>query len=114
MNLKPPSKIELHKSFDENYPTNKPATKKVNLSSIRATAYTVADLQVATESFSPDNLVGEGSFGRVYRAQLSDQKVCSVPLFENFLSRGERTHFRPSLSQHLYSVHSIEPNSTYS
>jgi len=78
MNLKPPSKIELHKSFDENDPTNKPATKKVNLSSIRATAYTVADLQVATESFSADNLVGEGSFGRVYRAQLSDQKVLAV------------------------------------
>lgn len=78
MNLKPPSKIELHKSFDENDPTNKPATKKVSLSSIRATAYTVADLQVATESFSADNLVGEGSFGRVYRAQLSDQKVLAV------------------------------------
>ncbi|RLN40121.1 hypothetical protein C2845_PM01G17400 [Panicum miliaceum] len=78
MNLKPPSKIELHESFDENDPTNKPATKKVNLSSIRATAYTVADLQEATESFSADNLVGEGSFGRVYRAKLSDQKVLAV------------------------------------
>ncbi|RCV44433.1 hypothetical protein SETIT_9G373600v2 [Setaria italica] len=78
MNLKPPSKIELHKSFNENDPTNKPVAKKVNLSSIRATAYTVADLQVATESFSADNLVGEGSFGRVYRAQLSDQKVLAV------------------------------------
>ncbi|TKV95693.1 hypothetical protein SEVIR_9G379100v4 [Setaria viridis] len=78
MNLKPPSKIELHKSFNENDPTNKPVAKKVNLSSIRATAYTVTDLQVATESFSAYNLVGEGSFGRVYRAQLSDQKVLAV------------------------------------
>ncbi|KAL6878224.1 hypothetical protein ACP4OV_012394 [Aristida adscensionis] len=78
MNLKPPSKIELHKSFDENDPTNKPVTKKMNLSSITATAYTVADLQVATESFSADNLVGEGSFGRVYKAQMSDQKVLAV------------------------------------
>ncbi|OEL36067.1 Protein STRUBBELIG-RECEPTOR FAMILY 6 [Dichanthelium oligosanthes] len=78
MNLKPPPKIELHKPFDENDPTNKPVTKKVNLSSIRATAYTVADLQVATESFRADNLVGEGSFGRVYRAQFSDQKVLAV------------------------------------
>ncbi|CAN6312445.1 unnamed protein product [Urochloa humidicola] len=78
MNLKPPSKIEMHKSFDENDPTNKPVAKKVNPSSIRATAYTVADLQVATESFSADNLVGEGSFGCVYRARLSDQKVLAV------------------------------------
>lgn len=82
MNLKPPSKIELHKSNDENNP--KPVVKKVNLSSIRATAYTVADLQVATGSFSADNLVGEGSFGRVYRAQLSDQKVCSVNFIRQF------------------------------
>ncbi|CAL4931437.1 unnamed protein product [Urochloa decumbens] len=78
MNLKPPPKIDLHKSFDENDPTNKPVAKKVNPSSIRATAYTVADLQVATESFSADNLVGEGSFGHVYRARLSDQKVLAV------------------------------------
>lgn len=80
MNLKPPSKIELHKSFDENDPTNKPPAKKVNLSSITATSYTVADLQIATESFSAGYLVGEGSFGRVYRAQFRDQKVCSVTL----------------------------------
>ncbi|KAF8698693.1 hypothetical protein HU200_034943 [Digitaria exilis] len=45
MNLKPPSKIELHKSY-ENDPTNNPIVKEVNLSSIGATAYTVADLQV--------------------------------------------------------------------
>lgn len=77
MNLKPPSKIELHKSY-ENDPTNNPIVKEVNLSSIGATAYTVADLQVATDSFSADNLIGEGSFCRVYRAQLSAQKVCSI------------------------------------
>uniref|UniRef100_A0ACD5YLM4 Uncharacterized protein n=1 Tax=Avena sativa TaxID=4498 RepID=A0ACD5YLM4_AVESA len=79
MNLKPPSKIDLHRSMDENGRLNKSvATKKANLSSIRATVYTVADLQVATESFSADNLIGEGSFGRVYRGRLSDQKVLAV------------------------------------
>ncbi|TVU46652.1 hypothetical protein EJB05_06202 [Eragrostis curvula] len=78
MNLKPPSKIDLHKSFDENEPTSKPVTKEINLSSIRATVYTVADLQVATESFSADNLIGEGSFARVYRAQLPNMKVLAV------------------------------------
>jgi hypothetical protein len=84
MNLKPPSKIDLHKSFDENDLTNKPVlAKNVDLSSIRATAYTVADLQMATESFSADNLIGEGSFGRVYRAEISDEsdhKVCHCKL----------------------------------
>lgn len=93
MNLKPPSKIELQKSFDDNDPTNKPASKKVNLSSIRATAYTVADLQVATESFSSDNLVGEGPFGRVYRAQFRDQKVCSVAFVWLFSFQSEKRIF---------------------
>jgi hypothetical protein len=74
MNLKPPSKIDLHRTLDKNDRLNK-STKTTNLSSIRATVYTVADLQMATESFSVDTLIGEGAFGRVYRGQLSDQKV---------------------------------------
>jgi hypothetical protein len=76
MNLRPPSKIDLHKSSDENDPASKPEVKEINISSIRATVYTVADLQVATERFSADNLIGEGYFACVYRAQLPDQKVC--------------------------------------
>jgi len=75
MSLKPPTKIDLHKSFDESGTTSKSITRKVSLSSITIPAYTVADLQVATGSFSPDSLIGEGSFGRVYRAKFSDQKV---------------------------------------
>jgi hypothetical protein len=75
MSLKPPTKIDLHKSFDENDIITKSITRKVSLSSITALAYTVADLQVATGSFSPDSLIGEGSVGRVYKANFSDQKV---------------------------------------
>jgi hypothetical protein len=75
MSLKPPTKIDLHKSFDENDIITKSITRKVSLSSITAPAYTVADLQVATGSFSPDSLIGEGSVGRVYKANFSDQKV---------------------------------------
>ncbi|XP_062187186.1 protein STRUBBELIG-RECEPTOR FAMILY 7-like isoform X1 [Phragmites australis] len=76
--VKPPIKIGLHKSFDGNDTTSKSVTRKVSLSSITIPAYTVADLQVATGSFSPDSLIGEGSFGRVYKAELSDQKVLAV------------------------------------
>lgn len=75
MSLKPPTKIDLHKSFDENDTTNKSISRKVSLSSITIPAYTVADLQVATGSFSPDSLIGEGSLGRVYKAKFGDQKV---------------------------------------
>ncbi|XP_066395290.1 protein STRUBBELIG-RECEPTOR FAMILY 7-like isoform X2 [Miscanthus floridulus] len=78
MSLKPPTKIDLHKSFDENDTTNKSISRKVSLSSITIPAYTVADLQVATGSFSPDILIGEGSLGRVYKAKFGDQKVMAV------------------------------------
>jgi hypothetical protein len=75
MSLKPPTKIDLHKSFDENDTTNKAISRNVSLSSITIPAYTVADLQMATGSFSPDSFIGEGSVGRVYKAKFGDQKV---------------------------------------
>lgn len=47
-------------------------------SPITATSYTVAALQTATNSFSQENLVGEGSLGRVYRAEFPNGKVTSL------------------------------------
>ncbi|CAK9182220.1 unnamed protein product [Ilex paraguariensis] len=44
-------------------------------SPITAAPYTVAALQMATNSFSQENIVGEGSLGRVYRAEFSNGKV---------------------------------------
>ncbi|KAG9443894.1 hypothetical protein H6P81_015234 [Aristolochia fimbriata] len=83
--LKPPP-IERHKSFDDDDFSSKiPApvpvpvpVKKTNTTSINATAYSIADLQVATGSFSVDNLIGEGSIGRVYRAQFDDGQILAV------------------------------------
>ncbi|KAK9133238.1 hypothetical protein Scep_012766 [Stephania cephalantha] len=45
---------------------------------ISATSYTVASLQTATNSFSQDYLIGEGSLGRVYRAEFPGDKVLAV------------------------------------
>ncbi|KAL6545084.1 hypothetical protein OROHE_009991 [Orobanche hederae] len=39
---------------------------------IGAKAYTVAELQIATNNFSEENLIGEGSLGSVYRAEFPD------------------------------------------
>ena len=50
----------------------------VNKSNITATAFSVADLQAATNSFSQDNLIGEGSLGRVYRAEFPNGQVLAV------------------------------------
>ncbi|KAJ4747982.1 Protein STRUBBELIG-RECEPTOR FAMILY 8 [Rhynchospora pubera] len=43
-----------------------------------ATSYTVAALQVATNSFSQDSLLGEGSLGRVYKAEFPNGKTLAV------------------------------------
>lgn len=86
VNLKPPPKIEKVKAVEEDGFSNKPVvTKKSSMSSIKATVYSVADLQIATDSFSIDNLIGEGTFGRVYRAQFNDGKVQDFRI--NFQSR---------------------------
>ncbi|CAG7877590.1 hypothetical protein BRARA_E02688 [Brassica rapa] len=80
MNLRPPPS-ERHKSFDEEDSTPiKPIVAKKHAVVVpsNVNVYTVADLQIATNSFSVDNLLGEGTFGRVYRAQFDDGKVLAV------------------------------------
>ncbi|XAR49819.1 Non-specific protein-tyrosine kinase [Bertholletia excelsa] len=78
LNLRPPP-LERHKSFDEDDFSKKPVvTKKAYTTPINAISYSIADLQMATDSFSVENLVGEGSIGRVYRAQFDDGKVVAV------------------------------------
>lgn len=78
INLRPPP-IDRHKSFDEEDLPKKPIiTKKANTAPINAISYSIADLQMATGSFSVENLIGEGSFGRVYQAQFDDGKVVAV------------------------------------
>ncbi|KAH0982215.1 hypothetical protein GBA52_009392 [Prunus armeniaca] len=42
--------------------------------SVKATNYALADLQVATANFAPARLLGQGTIGRVYRAKYDDGK----------------------------------------
>ncbi|GER53645.1 protein STRUBBELIG-RECEPTOR FAMILY [Striga asiatica] len=79
ISLKPPP-FDRHKSFDEDDVTVMPIVppKKVNRAPIDAKLFSVADLQIATDSFNADNLIGEGSIGRVFRAQLDDGRVVAV------------------------------------
>lgn len=79
VNIKPPP-VEKYKA-PVNLPIEKPAWKPpVNLpkAPLAATAYTVAALQQYTNSFGHENLIGEGSLGRVYRAELPDGKLLAV------------------------------------
>ncbi|KAL9263445.1 STRUBBELIG-RECEPTOR FAMILY 8-like protein [Drosera capensis] len=52
-------------------------------SPVTATSYTVASLQIATNSFSQENLIGEGSLGRVYKAEFPNGKILAVKKIDN-------------------------------
>lgn len=54
---------------------SKTTSGKRGKSPITAASYTIACLQTATNSFSQECLVGEGSLGRVYRAEFPNGKV---------------------------------------
>lgn len=41
----------------------------------RTKVYTIAEVQLVTNSFHEDNLLGEGSLGPLYRAEFPDNKV---------------------------------------
>ncbi|EYU39916.1 hypothetical protein ABFS82_10G170100 [Erythranthe guttata] len=45
---------------------------------IGAKLYTIAELQMATNSFGEENFIGEGSLGYVYRADFPDGKILAV------------------------------------
>ncbi|XP_050223942.1 protein STRUBBELIG-RECEPTOR FAMILY 6-like [Mercurialis annua] len=77
-NLRPPP-VDRHKSFDDDDFSAIPVVKKKTVTvPTDVTSYSIADLQIATGSFSVDRLLGEGSFGRVYQAQFDDGKVLAV------------------------------------
>uniref|UniRef100_A0A7N0TZK3 Protein kinase domain-containing protein n=1 Tax=Kalanchoe fedtschenkoi TaxID=63787 RepID=A0A7N0TZK3_KALFE len=85
--LKPPP-VEPGKPFFEDSVVAKPTvTKKARSFKINLPSYSIADLQMSTGSFNVDNLVGEGSFGRVYRAQFDDGKVMAVKKIDSSLIR---------------------------
>lgn len=76
INLKPfPVQINSFIGKDDNDTLNTPIAVNGKTAPVNTTVYSVGDLQMATGSFSIENLVGEGYIGRVYRAQFNDGKV---------------------------------------
>ena len=45
--------------------------------------FTLREMEEATNSFSEENLLGKGGFGRVYRGTLQSGEVCSASFFLN-------------------------------
>ncbi|XP_052202944.1 protein STRUBBELIG-RECEPTOR FAMILY 8-like isoform X2 [Diospyros lotus] len=52
-------------------------------SPVTATSFTVASLQTATNSFSQENLIGEGSLGRVYKGEFPNGKIVAIKKIDN-------------------------------
>ncbi|TVU32872.1 hypothetical protein EJB05_24635 [Eragrostis curvula] len=66
---------------------------------VTAVSYTVASLQVATNSFCQDSLLGEGSLGRVYKGDFPNGKVLAVKKIDSAaLSLQEEDNFLEAVS----------------
>ncbi|KAM0942645.1 putative non-specific protein-tyrosine kinase RLK-Pelle-LRR-V family [Dioscorea sansibarensis] len=94
-NLKPPpSDIAVaEKVYGKNASLRRPKVP------ITATSYTVAALQIATSNFSQENLVGEGSLGRVYKAEFSNGKIFAIKKIDSAaVSLQEEDNFLEAVS----------------
>ncbi|KAJ7967735.1 Strubbelig-receptor family protein [Quillaja saponaria] len=68
-------------------------------SPVTATSYTVASLQSATNSFSQEFIIGEGSLGRVYKAEFPNGKIMAIKKIDNAaLSLQEEDNFVEAVS----------------
>jgi hypothetical protein len=61
-------------------------------------AVTLAELNRLTGNFGARSLVGEGSYGRVYRAKLSTGETVAVKMFDNSGSGQSEAEFCAQLS----------------
>lgn len=52
--------------------------------------FTLRDLEIATDRFSKENVIGEGGYGVVYRGQLTDGTVVAVKKLLNNLGQAEK------------------------
>ncbi|KAG9440052.1 hypothetical protein H6P81_020217 [Aristolochia fimbriata] len=96
--VSPINPLPAEKLINERLPLKNGSLKRPK-TPITATSYTVASLQTATNSFSQECLIGEGSLGRVYRAEFPNGKILAVKKIDSAaLSLQEEDNFLEAVS----------------
>nr|GLL45432.1 protein STRUBBELIG-RECEPTOR FAMILY 3-like [Ipomoea trifida] len=78
---------------------------KSSLSPTSVKSFTVASLQQYTNSFSQDNLVGAGTLGTVYKAELPDGRLFAVKKLDNRISNQHKDNEFVDLVNNIHKIH---------
>lgn len=78
------------------------AEKSTFPSSVKS--FTIASLQQYTNSFSQENLIGEGMIGSVYRAELPDRKLVAAKKLNDATSRQQSEDEFAQLVSFIYNI----------
>ncbi|KAJ7952087.1 putative Strubbelig receptor [Quillaja saponaria] len=90
-------------SFNDNEFANRLNARRST--SVRATPFSLVDLQTATGNFASGRLLGEGSIGRVYRAKYADGKVLAVKKIDSSLFHGGRPEEFSEIISNISKLH---------
>ncbi|XP_065853953.1 probable serine/threonine-protein kinase PBL7 [Euphorbia lathyris] len=83
---------------------NKPLTKQKGVQ-----VFTYRELELATDTFSEANVIGNGSYGIVYRGILADGTMAAIKMFRREGKQGERAfRVEANLLSRLHSPYVVE------
>ncbi|XP_071741606.1 BRASSINOSTEROID INSENSITIVE 1-associated receptor kinase 1-like [Rutidosis leptorrhynchoides] len=67
--------------------------------------FSLRELQVATDNFSRNNILGQGGFGRVYRGRLADGRLVAVKRLKEERPHGSELQFQTEVEMISMAVH---------